>query len=146
MSFSNTAVVGAGTMGNGIAHVLALNGYTVTLIDVNEAALKQGTETIASNLQRQVNKERITDEERTATLDRIRTHTDLAKAVSDVELVIEAVSETTEVKGPIFETLDEAAPDDAILASNTSSISITWLAAQTTRPEQGTLTRATPRS
>lgn len=123
-------------MGNGIAHVLALNGYTVTLIDVNEAALKQGTATIASNLQRQVNKERITDEERTATLDRIHTHTALAEAVPDVELVIEAVSETTEVKGPIFETLDEAAPDDAILASNTSSISITWLAAQTTRPEQ----------
>lgn len=136
MSFSNTAVVGAGTMGNGIAHVLALNGYTVTLIDVNEVALKQGTETIASNLQRQVNKERITDEERTATLDRITTHTDLAKAVSDAGFVIEAVSETTEVKGPIFETLDEAAPDDAILASNTSSISITWLAAQTSRPDQ----------
>ncbi|PEN05091.1 3-hydroxybutyryl-CoA dehydrogenase [Longimonas halophila] len=136
MSFSNTAVVGAGTMGNGIAHVLALNGYTVTLIDVNEEALEQGTDTIASNLQRQVNKERITAAEREATLDRIRTHTDLAQAVSDVELVIEAVSETTDVKGPIFETLDEAAPDDAILASNTSSISITWLAAQTSRPDQ----------
>ena len=136
MSFSNTAVVGAGTMGNGIAHVLALNGYPVTLIDVNEEALEQGTDTIASNLQRQVNKERITAAEREATLDRIRTHTDLAEAVSDVELVIEAVSETTDVKGPIFETLDEAAPDDAILASNTSSISITWLAAQTRRPDQ----------
>ncbi len=136
MSFSNTAVVGAGTMGNGIAHVLALNGYTVTLIDVNEEALEQGTNTIASNLQRQVNKERITAAEREATLNRIRTHTDLAQAVSDVELVIEAVSETTDVKGPIFETLDAAAPDDAILASNTSSISITWLAAQTSRPDQ----------
>ncbi len=136
MSFSNTAVVGAGTMGNGIAHVLALNGYTVTLIDVNEEALEQGTDTIASNLQRQVNKERITAAEREATLNRIRTHTDLAQAVSDVELVIEAVSETTDVKGPIFETLDAAAPDDAILASNTSSISITWLAAQTNRPDQ----------
>lgn len=136
MSFSNTAVVGAGTMGNGIAHVLALSGYPVTLIDVNEEALEQGTDTIASNLQRQVNKERITAAEREATLDRIRTHTDLAEAVSDVELVIEAVSETTDVKGPIFETLDEAAPDDAILASNTSSISITWLAAQTSRPDQ----------
>jgi len=136
MSFSTTAVVGAGTMGNGIAHVLALNGYAVTLIDISEEALEQGTDTIASNLQRQVNKERITEAERTATLDRISTHTELAEAVADAELVIEAVSETTEVKGPIFETLDEAAPDDAILASNTSSISITWLGAQTSRPEQ----------
>jgi 3-hydroxybutyryl-CoA dehydrogenase len=136
MSFSNTAVVGAGTMGNGIAHVLALNGHAVTLIDVNEEALEQGADTIASNLQRQVNKERITAAEREATLDRIHTHTDLAEAVADVELVIEAVSETTDVKGPIFETLDAAAPDDAILASNTSSISITWLAAQTSRPDQ----------
>ena len=136
MSFSTTAVVGAGTMGNGIAHVLALNGYAVTLIDISEEALEQGTDTIASNLQRQVNKERITEAERTATLDRISTHTELAEAVSDAELVIEAVSETTEVKGPIFDTLDEAAPDDAILASNTSSISITWLGAQTSRPEQ----------
>ena len=136
MSFSTTAVVGAGTMGNGIAHVLALNGYAVTLIDISEEALEQGTDTIASNLQRQVNKERITEAERTATLDRISTHTELAEAVSDAELVIEAVSETTDVKGPIFETLDEATPDDAILASNTSSISITWLGAQTSRPEQ----------
>ena len=136
MSFSKTAVVGAGTMGNGIAHVLALNGYAVTLIDVNEGALDRGTSTIASNLQRQVNKERITEAERTATLDRIATHTDLAEAVADVDLVIEAVSETTDVKGPIFETLDDAAPADALLASNTSSISITWLAAQTSRPEQ----------
>lgn len=136
MSFSNTAVVGAGTMGNGIAHVLALNGHAVTLIDVNEEALEQGADTIASNLQRQVNKERITAAEREATLDRIHTHTDLAEAVSDVELVVEAVSETTDVKGPIFETLDEAAPSDTILASNTSSISITWLAAQTSRPDQ----------
>ncbi|MES3630982.1 MAG: 3-hydroxybutyryl-CoA dehydrogenase [Longimonas sp.] len=136
MSFSTTAVVGAGTMGNGIAHVLALNGLDVTLIDVSEDALRNGTDTIAENLARQVKKERITAAEREATLNRVSTHTDLAQGVADVDLVIEAVTETTEVKGPIFETLDEAAPDHAILASNTSSISITWLAAQTSRPEQ----------
>ena len=136
MSFSTTAVVGAGTMGNGIAHVLALNGLDVTLIDVSEDALRNGTDTIAENLARQVKKERITAAEREATLNRVSTHTDLAEGVADVDLVIEAVTETTEVKGPIFETLDEAAPDHAILASNTSSISITWLAAQTSRPEQ----------
>lgn len=122
-------------MGNGIAHVLALNGLDVTLIDVHEDALSQGTDTIAANLSRQVKKERITTDERDATLKRIHTHTDLAEGVADVDLVIEAVTETTDVKGPIFETLDEAAPADAILASNTSSISITWLAAQTSRPD-----------
>ena len=136
MSFSTTAVVGAGTMGNGIAHVLALNGLDVTLIDVSEDALAKGTDTIAANLARQVKKDHITAEVRDATLDRISTHTDLAEVVAEVDLVIEAVMETIDVKGPLFETLDAAAPDDAILASNTSSISITWLAAQTSRPEQ----------
>jgi 3-hydroxybutyryl-CoA dehydrogenase len=136
MSISKTAVVGAGTMGNGIAHVLALHGYDVTLIDVDADLLDEATSTIAQNLERQVNKETIEAADKETALDRIATTPDTAEGVEDVDLVVEAVPESQELKADVFGDLDAHAPDDAILASNTSSISITWIAAQTERPDQ----------
>ncbi|HKL88105.1 MAG TPA: 3-hydroxyacyl-CoA dehydrogenase NAD-binding domain-containing protein, partial [Salinibacter sp.] len=126
MSIEQTAVVGAGTMGNGIAHVFALHGYDVTLIDVDADLLDQATTTIGENLERQVNKEKIEAADRDAALDRLSTTTDTAEGVQDVDLVVEAVPEEQELKADVFSDLDAHAPDDAILASNTSSISITW--------------------
>jgi 3-hydroxybutyryl-CoA dehydrogenase len=136
MSISKTAVVGAGTMGNGIAHVFALHGYEVTLIDVDADRLDEATSTIAGNLERQVSKDKIGAADKEAALDRLTTATDTAEGVTDVDLVVEAVPEEQDLKADVFGTLDAHAPDDAILASNTSSISITWIAAQTERPEQ----------
>jgi 3-hydroxybutyryl-CoA dehydrogenase len=136
MTIEHTAVIGAGTMGNGIAHVLALNGTDVSLVDLNQDLLDEAGSTIAANLQRQVDKEKITADERSQALDRITTTTSTSDGVSKADLVIEAVSETQEVKKEVFADLDAHAPDHAILASNTSSISITWLGAQTERPEQ----------
>jgi 3-hydroxybutyryl-CoA dehydrogenase len=136
MSIENTAVVGAGTMGNGIAHVFALHGHEVTLIDVDADLLDQATATIDSNLDRQVNKDKIEAADRDAALDRLTTTTDTAEGVQDVDLVVEAVPEEQDLKADVFGDLDIHAPDDAILASNTSSISITWIGAQTERPEQ----------
>lgn len=136
MTIEHTAVIGAGTMGNGIAHVLALNGTDVSLVDLNQDLLDEAGSTIAANLQRQVDKEKITADERSQALDRITTTTSTADGVSEADLVIEAVSETQTVKKEVFADLDAHAPDHAILASNTSSISITWLGAQTERPEQ----------
>jgi len=136
MSIQQTAVVGAGTMGNGIAHVLALHGVPVTLIDVDADRLDAATDTIAQNLDRQVEKDRIAPEDKAATLDRVGTTTDQATGVADVDLVVEAVPEEQALKAEVFDDLDTHAPDDAILASNTSSISITWIAAQTERPER----------
>jgi len=136
MTIERTAVIGAGTMGNGIAHVLAQTGYDVSLIDLNQDLLEEASSTIAANLKRQVDKDKITAAERSQALDRISTETDTAAGVSNVDLVIEAVSETQAVKENVFGDLDVHAPDHAILASNTSSISITWLGAQTERPEQ----------
>ena len=136
MSIEQTAVVGAGTMGNGIAHVFALHGYDVTLIDVDADLLDQATTTIGENLERQVNKDKIEAADRDAALDRLSTTTDTAEGVQDVDLVVEAVPEEQDLKADVFGDLDAHAPDDAILASNTSSISITWIAAQTERPEQ----------
>ena len=136
MTIEHTAVIGAGTMGNGIAHVLALNGTDVSLVDLNQDLLDEAGSTIAANLQRQVDKEKITADERSQALDRITTTTSTAAGVSEADLVIEAVSETQKVKKEVFADLDAHAPDHAILASNTSSISITWLGAQTERPEQ----------
>jgi 3-hydroxybutyryl-CoA dehydrogenase len=136
MPIEQTAVVGAGTMGNGIAHVFALHGHDVTLIDVDAGLLDDATSTIASNLDRQVNKDKIETADRDAALDRLTTTTDTAAGVQDVDLVVEAVPEEQELKADVFGVLDAHAPDDAILASNTSSISITWIAAQTERPEQ----------
>jgi 3-hydroxybutyryl-CoA dehydrogenase len=136
MSIQQIAVVGAGTMGNGIAHVLALHGYEVILIDVESDRLDAATSTIAQNLDRQIEKEVIDSAAKGAALDRIGTATDTATGVSGAELVVEAVPEEQDLKAEVFGTLDRHAPDDAVLASNTSSISITWIAAQTERPAQ----------
>ncbi|MDP4662850.1 MAG: 3-hydroxybutyryl-CoA dehydrogenase [Salibacteraceae bacterium] len=130
------AVVGAGTMGNGIAHVFAQFGYDVNLIDVSQDALDRALKTIDKNLERQVSKEKITAEDKTATLSRITTVTDLSKGVADRELVVEAATENVDLKLKIFKQMDEFAPADCILASNTSSISITKIGAATSRPEK----------
>jgi len=136
MSISRTAVLGAGTMGNGIAHVLALHGRSVTLVDVDADRLDAATDTIAQNLDRQVEKEAIRAEDKEAALGRIATTTDTPEGVEGIDLAVEAVPEEQDLKAEVFGDLDAHAPDDAILASNTSSISITWIAAQTERPEQ----------
>jgi 3-hydroxybutyryl-CoA dehydrogenase len=136
MSVQNTAVVGAGTMGNGIAHVFALHGYDVTLIDLDESLLENARTTIESNLSRQVNKDAITAEAKTAALDRLSLTPDTAEGVGAADLVVEAVPEEQEIKADVFGTLDAHAPEEALFASNTSSISITWIAAQTERPDQ----------
>lgn len=130
------AVVGAGTMGNGIAHVFAQFGYEVNLIDVSQDALDRALKTIDKNLERQVSKEKITADDKTATLSRITTVTDLSKGVADRELVVEAATENVDLKLKIFKQMDEAAPADCILSSNTSSISITKIGAATSRPDK----------
>lgn len=130
----NIAVIGAGTMGNGIAHAFAQSGFKVQLIDVSETALKKGIETISKNLDRQVAKEVITETDKQTTLNNITTFTDLVSGVEYASLVVEAATENVDLKLKIFKQLDEACPDDTILATNTSSISITQIAAVTTRP------------
>ena len=136
MSIERIAVVGGGTMGNGIAHVAAQHGKSVRLLDVSSEALERAIETISKNLDRQVKKEAIDAATRDATLARIETGSDLAAGAEGRDLVIEAVPEKPELKYSIFRTLDEAAGPDTILASNTSSISITEIAARTSRPEK----------
>lgn len=132
----NIAVVGAGTMGNGIAHVFAQYGYSVTLIDVSEKALEKAITTITKNLERQVSKAAINAELLQQTLANIQTQTNLQTGVQHADLVVEAATENTELKLSIFKQLDQYAVAGAILASNTSSISITAIAAATGRPEQ----------
>ena len=129
------SVIGAGTMGNGIAHVFAQSGFKVTLIDVNAAQLEKALATISKNLDRQVSKASITEEQKTATLNNINTATDLATGVKNAQLVVEAATENVNLKLEIFKLIDAHAPEGCILASNTSSISITKIAAVTTRPE-----------
>ena len=136
MSVQHTAVVGAGTMGNGIAHVFALHGYHVALIDLDEELLEDARTTIERNLSRQVDKDAITSDAKETALNRLSLTPDTAEGVRSVDLVVEAVPEEQPIKADVFGTLDAHAPDDAILASNTSSISISWIAAQTERPEQ----------
>ena len=136
MTISRTAVVGAGTMGNGIAHVLALHGRSVTLVDVDADRVADAVDTIAGNLDRQVEKDAIAAEDRDAALARIETTTDLAEGAEGIDLAVEAVPEEQALKADVFGDLDDHAPADAILASNTSSISITWIAAQTGRPDR----------
>lgn len=136
MSITNITVIGGGTMGNGIAHVAAQSGYNVTLVDVNDAAIARAIDTITKNLDRQVKKEAITEDEKNATLGRISSTTDLAAGAASADLVIEAASERMEIKQQIFKTLDAACKPDAILASNTSSISITELAGGTARADK----------
>jgi 3-hydroxybutyryl-CoA dehydrogenase len=131
----NVSVIGAGTMGNGIAHVFAQNGFAVTLVDVNAAQLEKALATITKNLDRQVSKETITADQKDSALKNINTETDLTAGVQNAQLVIEAATENTELKLKIFKQIDDAAPTGCILATNTSSISITKIAAVTKRPE-----------
>lgn len=131
----NIAVIGAGTMGNGIAHTFAQSGFKVQLIDISEAALKRGVETIAKNLDRMVAKEKISEEDKMATLENITTFTSITEGVEYASLVVEAATENVDLKLSIFQQLDEACPEDTILATNTSSISITQIAAGTSRPD-----------
>ena len=135
MSFKNITVIGAGTMGNGIAHVFAQNGFTVTIVDVNAAQLEKALQTIEKNLERQVGKGLLTAEEKKKALSNLSTQTEMATGVQDADLVVEAATENTDLKLSIFKQLDGLAKQGAILASNTSSISITKIAAATKRPE-----------
>ncbi|HEX8329331.1 MAG TPA: 3-hydroxybutyryl-CoA dehydrogenase [Hymenobacter sp.] len=132
----NVAVIGSGTMGNGIAHVFAQHGFTVALVDINQPALDRALGTITKNLDRQVSKATLTEEDKAATLGRLRTYTSLEEGVAAAELVVEAATENVDLKLQIFRDLDRYAPAGAILASNTSSISITKIAAVTQRPQQ----------
>jgi 3-hydroxybutyryl-CoA dehydrogenase len=129
-------VIGSGTMGNGIAHVFAQNGFKVNLVDINAKALEKALQTIDRNLDRQVQKGTLTAETKANTLEKISTSTDLASAVGSADLVVEAASEQVDVKLRLFAEADKAAPPHCILATNTSSISITRIAAATGRPDK----------
>ncbi len=130
------AVIGAGTMGNGIAHVFAQTGFTVSLIDVSQQQLDKALQTISKNFDRQIAKGSIGADVKEASLKNITTHTLLEAGVKDAELVVEAATENTDLKLKIFQQMDEHAPEGCILATNTSSISITKIAAVTNRPEK----------
>jgi 3-hydroxybutyryl-CoA dehydrogenase len=132
----NIAVIGSGTMGNGIAHVFAQFGYTVSLIDISQASLDKGMATIAKNLDRQVAKEAITEADKAATLANLTTFTSMEEGVKNVDLVVEAATENVDLKLKIFADLDKFTSPNVILASNTSSISITKIASVTTRPDK----------
>ena len=136
MDIRSITVVGAGTMGNGIAHVFAQSGFDVTLNDIDQKYIDKGLSTIAGNLDRQIKKGTLTPEQKQATLSRIKTDTNLSQAASHADLVVEAATENKQVKLDVFKTLDGSAPQNAILASNTSSISITEIAAATLRPHK----------
>ena len=132
----NITVIGSGTMGNGIAHVFAQNGFNVTLVDVAAAALDKALVTIGKNLDRQIAKGTLSDDEKSDTLRRIHPMTDLRAGVANADLVVEAATENSALKLKIFTDVDQHAPPAAILATNTSSISITQIAAATGRPSQ----------
>lgn len=132
----SVAVIGGGTMGNGIAHVFAQKGYSVNLIDVRQEALDKALATIGKNMDRQIAKGGLTEEEKASALGNITTYTELSKGVSAVDLVVEAATENLDIKLSIFREMDAHAPAHAILATNTSSISITKIAAVTQRPTQ----------
>ena len=132
----NIAVIGAGTMGNGIAHTFAQSGYKVQLIDINPSALSNALHNISKNLDRIIQKDVITEEKKTETLNNITTFTDITEGVEYASLVVEVATENEALKLKIFKTLDEACPEDTILATNTSSIPITKIAAITARPNQ----------
>jgi 3-hydroxybutyryl-CoA dehydrogenase len=132
----NVCVIGAGTMGNGIAHVFAQNGFSVSLVDVSQDQLNKAMATINKNLDRQVSKNAITAETKESALKNIVTNTSLATAVKNAELVVEAATENLNLKLDIFRQVDENAPSSCILASNTSSISITKIASVTSTPER----------
>ncbi len=130
------AVIGAGTMGNGIAHVFAQNGYNVNLVDIAQASLDKGMATITKNLDRMISKEVIDEAKKEATLGNITTYTNLKDGVSNTDLVVEAATENLDIKLKIFEDLDAICKAETILATNTSSISITQIGAATNRPEK----------
>jgi 3-hydroxybutyryl-CoA dehydrogenase len=132
----NIAVIGAGTMGNGIAHTFAQSGFNVQLIDISENSLAKAIITITKNLDRMVAKERISEDDKKNTLANISTYTSVKEGVKNASLVVEAATENIDLKLSIFKELDAVCPDETILATNTSSISITQIAAVTERPEQ----------
>ncbi len=132
----NISVIGSGTMGNGIAHVFAQNGFAVSLIDISQDALDKAIATITKNLERQVQKEKITEEQKAAALGNIQTFTSTGDGVKSADLVVEAATENFDIKKQIFESMDKHAPENAILSTNTSSISITKIAAVTKRPDK----------
>jgi 3-hydroxybutyryl-CoA dehydrogenase len=132
----NIAVIGAGTMGNGIAHTFAQFNYKVQLIDISQTALEKGMETITKNLDRMVAKEKISEADKVKTLSNISTFTSIKEGVKNTSLVIEAATENVVLKAKIFKELDEVCDEETILATNTSSISITQIAGVTKRPEK----------
>ncbi len=132
----NIAVIGSGTMGNGIAHVFAQNGFNVSLIDISAPALEKAVATITKNLDRLVAKEKIDASKKEATLANLTTFTDTKQGIANADLVVEAATENVDLKLKIFKQLDELAPANCILATNTSSISITKIAAVTNRPDK----------
>lgn len=132
----NVVVIGAGTMGNGIVHIFAQSGHTVTMVDISENALQKGLSTIDGNLSRQVKKELISEESKSQTLSHITVSTDLISAVKNADLLVEAASENKSIKIQLFQEAQKSAPESCIFASNTSSISITELAAATNRPDK----------
>lgn len=130
------SVIGAGTMGNGIVHVFAQNGYDVHMIDIAQNALDKALANISKNMDRQVTKGTLTDGQKATALEKITTYTDLAEGLKDADLVVEAATENIDLKMRIFQDIDRLAPAHAILATNTSSISITRIASHTSRPAQ----------
>ena len=136
MEVQKVAVVGGGTMGNGIAHVFSMAKIPVTLIETKQEFAERALATIDKNLSRMVSKEKISESDKEAALDRIEVSLDVEEGVSEADLVVEAIPELFDLKKDLFQKVDAAAPEHAILASNTSSISITKLASQTQRPER----------
>jgi 3-hydroxybutyryl-CoA dehydrogenase len=132
----NVVVIGAGTMGNGIVHIFAQAGHSVTMVDISENALQKGVSTIDGNLSRQVKKELISEDSKNQTLSNITVSTDLLTAVNNADLLVEAASENKSIKIQLFQEAQKSAPESCIFASNTSSISITELAAATNRPDK----------
>jgi 3-hydroxybutyryl-CoA dehydrogenase len=132
----NVAVIGAGTMGNGIAHTFAQSGYKVNLIDISQPALDKALATISKNLDRMVAKEKITEADKSNTLGNISTYTEMTEGVKTVDLVVEAATENVDLKLKIFKAINDATNENVILATNTSSISITQIAAVTNRPDK----------
>jgi len=132
----NISVIGSGTMGNGIAHVFAQNGFNVSLIDISQEALDKALATIGKNLDRQVQKELISEEDKVTALGNISTFTSTEEGVRSADLVVEAATENFDIKKKIFEVMDANSPKGAILSTNTSSISITKIAAATSRPDK----------
>jgi 3-hydroxybutyryl-CoA dehydrogenase len=136
MEVKNVSVIGGGTMGNGIAHVFAMSGFSVTLIEMKQEFADRAMATITKNLDRMVSKEKITAEKKEESLGNITVSLDITEGVKNADLVVEAVPEDLNIKTSVWTAVDEAAPGHAILGSNTSSISITKLAAITSRPER----------